>query len=208
MVAQCENGIQNASFKSPWIRNGLEEALVFVSSIYPLPLLKASDTVTFAASEQSHAMPTNYHWNVTHAHNTTDDLPCTIWPSETNMLDKLGYTASEYTGVENIAVEASTMYVPYPVESEQVIKVWYQKTVTSLATDPDCTAIPAHLHEELLVNRVVEKAYKLLEDGRDGKRANWQFYRTEFGDGLTLLREFYPRVDKHYTYIHRSSYRV
>jgi len=200
--------LQDESFDTGWIDDGLEEALVFVSSIFPLPYLTTSSTVTFAADEDSHAMPTDYAWNVISAHNTTDDLPVTVWPSLRNLLDEFGYTTSKYINLQNIAVEDKTMWAPFQVKSEQIIKVWYTKDADTLAVDADCSCIPSHLHKEILVNRVVEAAYELIEDGIDGKKVNWEFNRAQFALGLAMLRDFYPRTGEHYTYVKRNSFRV
>jgi len=200
--------LQDESFDTTWISAGLEAALVFVSSIFPLPYLTASSTVTFATGEDSHEMPTNYHWNVTNAHNITNDLSVTVWPSLRNLLDEFGYTTSQYTDLQNIAVEGRAMWAPFQVKSEQAIRVWYTKKADALAVDANCSCIPPHLHKEVLVNRVVETAYELIEDGVDGKKVNWEFNRAQFAVGLAMLRDFYPRTGEHYTHIKRNSFRV
>lgn len=208
MNASVTKALIDESFSSVWINAGLEAALLFLSSIFPLPYLTATANVTFATGEDSHAMPTDYHWNMIQAHNTTNDLPVIVWPSLKNLMDEFGYTTSQYTSLQNIAVEDSVLWAPFEVQSEQVIKVWYTKNVSTLDVDAACAAVPAHLHEELLVNRVVEKAYGLIEDGIDGKKVNWQFNREEFKGGLALLRAFYPQTGEHITYIKRNSYRI
>lgn len=199
--------VQDQSFKTSWIDAGLEAALVFISSIFPLPLLVTTDVVTFAADEDSHAMPLNYHWNAVYAHNTTDNLKVTLWPSVKNMLDEYGYTTDKYVNLQDVAIEERLMYAPFQVDSEQIIKVWYSKKADLLTTDENCLAIPAHLHEELLVNRVAEKAFNLIEDGIDGDKVNWKFMRSEFKGGLAMLREFYPQTGEHITHIKRNSFR-
>lgn len=209
MNAAVSHRLQDGSFDDhDWIATGLEAALQFVASIFPLPDLLTSGTVTFAADEQSHAMPTDYSWNPHSAWNTTDDLEVTIWPTFKNMFAEYGYTTSKYDSNKDVAIDGDTMYLPQQALSEQVIKLWYQKPCPTLASDPTCAVIPAHLHEEVLVNRVVDKAYILIEDGMVEKKANWEFSRSEFLGGLKLLREWFPNVGRETAYIKRNKFRI
>jgi len=209
MNAAVAKRLQDESFEDhDWINTGLEAALQFVASIFPFPDLLTSGTVTFAADEQSHAMPTDYSWNPHSAWNTTDDLEVTIWPSFKNMFEEYGYTTSKYASNQHVAVEGSTMYLPQQALSEQVIKLWYQEPCPTLATDPTCAVMPAHLHEEVLVNRVADKAYTLIEDGMVERKVNWEFYRSEFSGGLKLLSDWFPNVGRETAFIKRRKFRI
>ena len=201
LIDAVEDIVQDSAFTEIIIKNYLNEAQTEIAGgvqsslgnwlTPPLPGLFIIGTVNTSISLAYIVMPNNFQRNlqfvVSPDGNEIDIAESFISFSETYLLlDKTGSVAEccEFGG--------NFYYQGIPSSSNE-ITIHYYKFPTDMSDDTDePDGIPKHLHRGLLINRVCEKIYELVEDGIDGPGVNTEKYGRLFAQASRILELFIP----------------
>lgn len=159
-----------------------------------LPALIATATVTFlAGADNFQPMPENYQHNlfeVKDLSGLSGSWPINVRTSSQVLYDLHGFVYSPGP-IQDVAVDGSMFWAMPEVIEDQALQLRYYRKPAVLVNDLDePEGIPAHLHEDTIVNDVVATIYNLIEEDINENKPNTRLYSQKFAEALAQLVEF------------------
>lgn len=193
--------VQDGSFTEGFILGLVNEARYLVASSVDLPNLRKSSTVTTTATDDSVAMPSDYHKKL-------------HWVGSTVQGKRIGEREGDYYNamtfhevfpitqgpIEAVCVEGSRLLYRGKADDTLVLR-YYAAPVdaVSMATEP--SEIPSHFQRKILSAYCLREIHADIEDGMEGQKVNTSYWDAMFKKYMADLAEFLhletPRAPKH-----------
>jgi len=195
ILDKIEHKLQDSSYAREELLDDLNDLLIYVTAIYPLPSLQTTANVVALTSGDSVSLPDDYHSNLYRVENTTEARVCKVvfnFKVLAAMHDGLTTAGS----VVDVAAENGILHFRKAPTVDETLKLFYNEKPTTL-TDavtsfPDC--LPGHLHDPILVSYILYDKFSEIEDGVEESRKNTVFYWERFLNGMRNLQTFYPNT--------------
>jgi len=199
LIARVDRIIQDDSFTDSDILEFLNEGYRKIAYgirmpeggiTSPLPALVTTGTVTALTDSSSVALPADYCRELFHVVNTANNMPVTILENLDVFLRS--YPAEDVvSSVYVVAVSGGTLKYQGIPTAEEDLTLYYYKTATEMedATDTP-SALPEHLHMDLLSNYAGWQILELIHDGMDGPTPATLSRKNAFFEALINLNEY------------------
>jgi len=193
LVNRIRNKIQDPSYTEnelvPMINQGLGE----IATMVALPALTNVTTVD-CGDGPSVSLPDDFHANVHHAYNQTDDWHVQIYEMFTDFIEDFPGLNNEGS-VTYACAHGGKLYFQDAPGSDypETILITYTKKPTLFDRNNDVTSIdyiPDEMQAPLLVNYACREVFDEIEDGLEGAKVNWNTHNKLFNEAFARLHAF------------------
>ncbi len=190
LTAKVVEAVQDESFSEEFILGAMNKCLGELASVYTLPDLITSETVTCPGGGISVPMPTTYLKNLHFAANITKSCRVSILDALTTFLDRFPFQDEE-PPVDTVCVQGATLYFQgVPTEAETLRLYFVRKPVLMEEDEDEPDGLPGFLHEDLLVNYACAECFNLIEEGIDGAKIQFNKYISLYQQAQIKLEQF------------------
>jgi len=195
ILDKIEHKLQDASYAREELLEDLNDLILYVSAILPLPTLQTSGIVTIVGGTNSVDMPADYHCNVYRVENNVTDRVCKVVYNY-KVLAEMHDGFTEAGSIVDVACENGVLHCRKTPATNEALTLFYNEKPTVLTdvvtSTPDC--IPSHLHDPILSSYILYDKFSEIEDGIESARVNTSFYWNRFLNGMQSLQTFYPNI--------------
>jgi hypothetical protein len=173
----------------------------------PLLDLYDSDTVNTSTTLPYVALPSDFQRNLELVASAAQDAEIRLYDSWKKFLKAYPNLNETGDSVEACVVHRGRLYYqPIPSSSEALTVHFYRKPVAMSATSDTPDGIPDHLAYDALTAFAAKEIYKLIEDGIEGRRGNYEYYMAEFIKAMLEITHFVGWDGVSLTYEDESTY--
>lgn len=195
ILDKIEHKLQDSSYAREELLLDLNDLLLYVTALYPLPSLQTSSTVTAVKDTDSVSLPDNYHHNLYRVENTTSGRVCkSVYNFKVlaQMHDGLTVAGS----VVDVSAENGILHYRKQPTVDETLKLYYNSKPTALTDETTSTpsCLPGHLHDPILVSYILYDKFSEIEEDIQGQKINTYFYWERFLNGIQNLYSFYPNI--------------
>jgi hypothetical protein len=170
----------------------INSALLEVAEEHDLPSLKKVFTVSTVVSQAYCTLSSTFSGRLSYC--GTSEGKVKILDGGLEELIELYPTYAEVGDIECVAYEHPVMwYQKIPAVATTLICIGYGLPTSLIKDDDTPSDLPDHLHEGLLVNRVLIDYYNKIEDGIEGTKVNTQVYQNLYQSAHLLLLNWISR---------------
>lgn len=177
--------LRDTAYSASTIDRLLNQCVNELSSMFQLPKLKTSGTLTTSTTLPYVTLPTDYQKDVYQVYCGTEDRLAVISKSWADFVSRYSDDNMLQAGnVYEVCVAGPRLYYQYIPASADTLTIYYYRMPTAMASDGDVPdGVPDTLQEILLTNyaaREIDKIRALPE-----KAALWD---SEYNSGLAMLK--------------------
>jgi len=197
VITEARDITKEESYDDDWMVKRINMGLQEIASLFCIPGLSTSATVSALTTGNIVAMPSDFLHSLFLA--TTETYPngLSLAPSLKDLTAN-AYLYPDTGDVQRVAVEFKSLcYVPIPADAAETITIYYYKNPDAITLVSDLPAwIPAHLQKPLVLSYLCKEIFTLVEEGIDGQVPNTTKHINLYGQGLMMLQQFYPKASK------------
>lgn len=202
LTAAVTEILQDPSFTDPAILGHINQACLEIAGDFLLPDLIKEGEVVFDPTSKLRscmvvAMPADFQHDIFDIWNATADKSVDLRMTVNGLVKFYEGQLATTGDVRDVAVEGTRLFGLRVPAANQTVKFMYYSQPTALVNptdEPDF--IPPHLHEPLIVNHVLKRCYKTIEDGVEGQKVNTNYYDGALSIALARLEYIYPRNEQ------------
>jgi hypothetical protein len=183
---------ENSDTLTASVGNRINSALLEITEEHDLPSLKKVFTVTTVVSQAYCTFPATFSGRLAYIGTTDGEL--TILEGGITSLIQLYPSLTETGTISELAIEYPVLwYQKIPAVATVLTCVGYSLPSTLLIDSDTPTDLPVHLHEDLIVNKVLINYYNKIEDGIEGEKVNTENYERRFARAKLQLLNWISR---------------
>jgi len=184
-----KDDILDTSFSDYLLERLVNRAIKATSSRVLLPALETSDTADTVVGSSYVDLPDTFGHNLFHA--STDDGPVQVLSSMRLMLNKYPHlgVVDKTGGINHCCLSGTRLAIhPVPQEITQVTLFFHQWPASLTGSQDVGVYIPGEDHQEdIVVNYVLWRLHKKIEDGLEGAMSNTLYHEKRFYDAVAAF---------------------
>lgn len=186
IIALIKDAIEDESFSDETLLAYVNKGIGRVAAALPLPMLLVEGSVTCKANARRVTLPDDYYSNLFHAFNVTKKSKVRIMRPFANFL--LRYPGLDIGGdVVDVCVQGKTLHYQGAPSADQLLLVFYHRRPDEVSAGDDIDFIEETYQSDLLVSYAAAECYKLIENGIEGTKVN---YNKWIADYTLALNEY------------------
>ena len=179
IIALVKDAIEDESFDDDKILGYVNKGVGRVAAALPLPLLTYESVVTCKANTRRVALPDTYYSNLFHAYNVTKSSSVRIVRPFSTFLSRFpGLTIDG--DVSCACVHGRELHYQGAPSSDQVLRVYYTARPEPLSSSDNVECIDEVYQADLLVSYAAAECYKLIENGIEGTKVNYNKWMADY----------------------------
>lgn len=195
IIALVKDAIEDESFTNDKILSYVNKGVGRVAAALPLPMLTVEGVITCKGNSRVVTLPDAYYSNLFWAYNSTKAQKVEITQPLTNFL--MRHPGLDSKGdVCEICVQGRKLYYQGIPASDQLLSVFYTSRPEELSAGDSIEVIEEVYQADLLVSYAAAECYKLIENGIEGTKVNYNKWIAdytlaikEYGDFIGLAQE-------------------
>lgn len=193
LISRISHKIQDVSYTPEDLVAFINQGIGEIATAVPLPDLDAVGTIECGAGPFI-ALPSDYHANLQHAYNQTQDEPVKVIKAVTDLRAKFP-SLNEEGSITHVSPHGKKLYFqPAPGSiAPETLLITYSKQPQLFDLNGGVTTIdyiPHLMQAALLVNYACREVFDEIEDGVEGPKIEWSTHNKLFNEALENLREF------------------
>ena len=186
IIALIKDAIEDESFSDGTLLAYVNKGIGRVAAALPLPMLLTEAHITCKANSRRVTLPSDYYSNLFHAYNVTSSAKVRIMRPFSNFLMRFP-SLDLSSDVTHVCTQANVLHYQGSPSSDQTLLVFYNRRPDAVSAGDDIDIIEEVYQADLLVSFAAAECYKLIENGIEGTKVN---YNKWIADYTLALNEY------------------